>query len=192
MISLRALGPDTGIIVPQGHGPILRKWGFREVTELAWFEQVEPFAGVRVTATPAQHFTARTPLDRNRGHWCGYRIDGADAGLWHAGDSGWCPGFAEIGERLGPVEFGMIPIGAYAPRWFMRSMHLDPEEAVEVFRATRCERAVGMHWGTFRLTDEPLGEPPQRLRAALAESEAGRFVTGAVGESWNVPPRVRA
>lgn len=190
--TLRALGEGVRVIVPEGHGAWMAKRGFAEVRELPWFESAELFAGIAVTATPAQHFTARTPFDRNRGHWCGYRIEGGGVSLWHAGDSGWCPAFAEIGERLGAVDFGMIPIGAYAPRWFMKPVHVTPEEAVEVFRATRCRRAVGMHWGTFRLTDEPLGEPPERLRRALREEERERFVTGPVGGSWQADAHLQA
>ncbi len=185
--TLRALEGAPLMVVPEGHGRWMERRGFSEVRELSWFETTVPFEGVEVTSTPAQHFTARTPFDRNRGHWCGYRIEGGGVSLWHAGDSGWCPAFAEIGDRLGEVDFGMIPIGAYAPRWFMEPVHVTPEEAVEVFRATRCRRAVGMHWGTFRLTDEPSGEPPRRLERALSAGERDRFVTGAVGESWRIP-----
>lgn len=174
--------PDALMVVPEGHREWMRKKGFSDVRELGWYASDQILSGVGITATPAQHFTARTPFDRNRGHWCGWRIDGGGFSLWHAGDSGYGPFFTEIGERLGPVDFGMIPIGAYAPRWFMEPMHMTPEEAVRVFRETGCRRAVGMHWGTFRLTDEPLGEPPLRL-AAAGEPD---FVTGKTGESWRV------
>jgi N-acyl-phosphatidylethanolamine-hydrolysing phospholipase D len=155
---------------------------------LSWFGSEEALPGIRVTATPAQHFTARTPFDRDRGHWCGWVIEGGGCRLWHAGDSGFCPAFREIGERLGPFDLGMIPIGAYAPRWFMEPMHMTPEEAVQVFQNTGCRRAVAMHWGTFRLTDEPLGEPPLRLAAELARRgiPATEFVAGSVGEEWCV------
>jgi N-acyl-phosphatidylethanolamine-hydrolysing phospholipase D len=162
--------------------------GFKNVRELAWHHETELAPGITVTATPAQHFTARTPFDRNRGHWCGWLLDAGGLKLWHAGDSGYCPAFAELGERFGPVDLGMIPIGAYAPRWFMRPIHMDPEEAVKVFQETRCKRAIAMHWGTFRLTDEPMGEPPLRLRAALAEAgiDPETFLAGSVGQSWEV------
>ena len=143
--------------------------GFHQVSELAWYASAEISPGIRVTATPAQHFTARTLLDRNRGHWCGWLVEGAGCKLWHAGDSGYCAAFREIGESYGPIDFGMIPIGAYQPRRIMRPMHMNPEEAVRVFLETRCRRAVAMHWGTFRLTDEPMGEPPILLEKALRE-----------------------
>jgi len=179
--TLRALGHGVRLLVPQGHAGWLARRGFRNVTEVVWWQAVELAPGVTAVATPAQHFTARTPFDRNRGHWCGWWIEGAGKRLWHAGDTACCPAFAEIGERLGPVDFGMIPIGAYAPRWVMKGGHLSPEEAVEVFLQTRCRRAVGMHWGTFRLTDEPMGEPPPRLRAAAAARGVETFETWPVG-----------
>jgi N-acyl-phosphatidylethanolamine-hydrolysing phospholipase D len=187
--TLRAVGRRTPLLVPEGHTRFLGKRGFSEVREVAWFESVEPFPGLRITATPSQHFTARTPFDRNLGHWCGWLLESAGVKLWHAGDSGYCPAFREIGERCGPIDFGMIPIGAYSPRWFMKPMHMNPEEAVAVFEESRCIRAVAMHWGTFRLTDEPLGEPPLRLAARLKEKgiAADRFIIGGIGQSWPVP-----
>jgi N-acyl-phosphatidylethanolamine-hydrolysing phospholipase D len=186
--TLESLGKRTPLVVAEGHAGWLRRKGFAEVLELPWFDSAEVFPGLRVTATPAQHFTARTPFDRNRGHWCGWLVEGGGLKLWHAGDSGYCPAFRGIGERFGPIDFGMIPIGAYSPRWFMKPMHMTPEEAVQVYEDTRCQRAVAMHWGTFRLTDEPLGEPPLRLAAELARKGIApdRFVAGSVGESWFV------
>ena len=191
--SLRALGSGVRLVVAEGHAAWLRRAGFRDVTEVPWFGSHALTPEIRVTATPAQHFTARTPWDRNCGHWCGWMIQEKDTTLWHAGDSAYCEGFREIGERFGPIDFGMIPIGAYQPRYIMRSMHMNPEEAVQVFKETQCRRAVAMHWGTFRLTDEPMGEPPLRLAAAMESSQlaADRFTAGAVGQSgWvNAEPR---
>jgi N-acyl-phosphatidylethanolamine-hydrolysing phospholipase D len=186
--ALRALGNRIPLLVPEGHGGWLRRKGFSEVREVSWFGSVEIFPGLTITATPAQHFTARTPFDRNRGHWCGWLLESGGVKVWHAGDSGYCPAFREIGEWLGPIDLGMIPIGAYSPRWFMKPMHMTPEEAVAVFEDTRCRRAVAMHWGTFRLTDEPLGEPPLRLAAELEKRgiSPASFPTGRIGEAWEV------
>jgi N-acyl-phosphatidylethanolamine-hydrolysing phospholipase D len=188
--TLRRLGKSIPLIVPEGHSTWLAKAGFTHVSELKWFESREVIAGVNVSATPAQHFTARTPWDRDRGHWCGWLIEGAGCSLWHAGDSGYCGAFQEIGQRHGPIDFGMIPIGAYQPRQIMLPMHMNPEEAVTAFLETRCRRAVAMHWGTFRLTDEPLGEPPLRLVAALAKHglPESAFIAGRIGQSWTINP----
>ncbi|MES2475320.1 MAG: MBL fold metallo-hydrolase [Verrucomicrobiota bacterium] len=186
--TLRRLGRETRIISAQGHAAWLGRKGFLKADELAWHESVEVAAGVRVTATPAQHFTARSPFDRDAAHWCGFLIEGAGCKLWHAGDSGYCPAFLEIGDKHGPIDFGMIPIGAYLPRRIMRAMHMNPEEAVRAFVESRCRRAVAMHWGTFKLTDEPMREPPLLLARALRErgipSEA--FEVSEVGNQWTV------
>jgi N-acyl-phosphatidylethanolamine-hydrolysing phospholipase D len=100
-----------------------------------------------------------------------------------------CPAFAEIGERLGPFDLGLIPIGAYEPRHVMSPVHLSPEDAVCVHRDVRSRHSIGMHWGTFVLTTEPVDEPPRRLKeaaeaAGLAEDE---FVVIAIGETVDVP-----
>jgi len=182
--TLRALGKDVRLLVAEGHGAWLGRKGFHDVHEVRWHESFSLTSNLRVTATPAQHFTARSFSDRNLAHWCGWRIDSSEGALWHAGDSGYCAGFREIGERYGPVDFGMIPIGAYQPRHLMSPFHMNPDEAVEVFVETRCRRAVGMHWGTFRLTDEPMGEPPLLLERALCEKQlpSGSFDAGVVGK----------
>ena len=154
--TLRTLGKDVRLLVPEGHGAWLRRKGFRNVDEVRWHESLPLAPGVSATATPAQHFTARTFFDRDRGHWCGWLVEGAGCKLWHLGDSGYCPVFSEIGLRYGPIDFGMIPIGSYQPRRIMQPMHMDPYEAVRVFLESRCRRAVAMHWAPFRLTDEPM------------------------------------
>jgi len=186
--TLRHLGKDLPLLVPEGHAAWLGCKGFNNVTEIPRYQSVEIAAGVKLTATPAQHFTARSPWDRDLAHWCGWLVEGAACKLWHAGDSGYCDVFREIGERFGPIDFGMIPIGAYQPRHIMRPMHINPEEAAQVFLETRCRRAVAMHWGTFRLTDEPLGEPPLRLNAALEKLGIApeNFISGAIGQSWDI------
>jgi N-acyl-phosphatidylethanolamine-hydrolysing phospholipase D len=181
--TLRTLGLETRLLVSEGHGSWLRHKGFRDVEEVRWNDSSVLAPGVFATATPAQHFTARSLGDRDLAHWCGWRIDSPHGSLWHAGDSGYCPAFREMGERYGPVDFGMIPIGAYQPRQIMQAVHMNPDEAVDVFLETRCRRAVGMHWGTFRLTDEPMGEPPLLLENALLAKNipAASFAAGMVG-----------
>ena len=188
--ALRGLGLDMRIIIAEGHSEWLTRKGFKNVSELAWGRSVEIFPDLTAIATPAQHFTARTPWDRNHGHWCGWLLEGFGCKIWHAGDSGYCPAFAEIGERHGPIDFGMIPIGAYQPQRIMKAMHMTPEEAVRVFEETRCRRAMAMHWGTFRLTDEPMGEPSLRLEQALMRKGIGpeRFEAAAVGSIREIQP----
>jgi N-acyl-phosphatidylethanolamine-hydrolysing phospholipase D len=183
--TLREIGIHTPVWIAEGHAPWLTRQGFTKVRELAWHSSAEISPGVKATSTPAQHFTARSLMDRNRGHWCGWLLEGAGCKIWHAGDSGYCPAFLDIGERYGPLDLGMIPIGAYQPRRIMRAMHINPAEAVQAFKDTRCRQAVAMHWGTFQLTDEPMGEPPLLLARALNDEcfENDRFVAAAIGHS---------
>jgi L-ascorbate metabolism protein UlaG (beta-lactamase superfamily) len=110
--------------------------------------------------------------------WGGWTVRAAGRALFFAGDTAYHPEFARIGERYGPFDIVLIPIGAYDPRWFMERVHVDPEEAVRAFievsgdsldarGSARSPRiALGIHWGTFKLTDEPMDEPPRRTRAA--------------------------
>jgi N-acyl-phosphatidylethanolamine-hydrolysing phospholipase D len=129
-------------------------------------------SGVRVGAVPAQHFSGRGPT-RNRALWCGWTLRAADAdrSVYFVGDTGFFPSFGEIAARHGPFDAVLMPIGAYDPRWFMRPAHLDPEEAVRAYEEVTVKQSgrplhfVAMHWGTFKLTEEPLLEPAERLRS---------------------------
>ena len=162
---LAARWPDVPWLAPLGLAALLRRLGVRRVEELDWWDRIE-MAGLEIGATPAQHFSARTPWDRNRSLWCGFVVGAADRRVYFAGDTGYHPEFGAIGQRWGPFDLAMFPIGAYEPRWFMRAVHLDPTEAIEAYRALDPGgRAVfvAIHWGTFKLTDEPLDEPPRRL-----------------------------
>lgn len=97
-----------------------------------------------------------------------------DLRVYHAGDSAYGPFFAEIGSRFPGIDVAMLPIGAYAPRWFMRNMHMDPEEAVQACQDLGARVMVPMHWGTFWLSREPVLEPIQRTRAAWARTGRDR------------------
>lgn len=164
--------PGAAWIVPLGLAPLVRRWGAREVMELDWWEsaEVEVAAGVaRVGCTPARHFSARGPFDRGDTLWCGFTVRANGASAYFAGDTAMHPEFAAIGERFGPFDLVLIPVGAYEPRWFMQGVHVNAEEGVEASRqvagAGPVPAMVPIHWGTFRLTDEDPLEPPRRARA---------------------------
>ena len=167
--------PAARWIAPVGVADFALRRGAAAVDELTWWEE-RHVASVRIACTPAQHFSARGLGDRNRTLWCGYAIHGSEGSerrVFFAGDTARHPAFRSIAERYGPFELTMMPIGAYEPRWFMRSVHMNPEEAVRAhveLTAGGSSRAamVPIHWGTFRLTDEPPAEPPARTRAAWA------------------------
>jgi N-acyl-phosphatidylethanolamine-hydrolysing phospholipase D len=163
--------PAASWIVPLGLGASIRRWGARDVIELDWWQTVD-VKGLAVTATPAQHFSGRGLHDRNRTLWCGFALSIGGWRGYFAGDTAYHDGFGEIGARCGPFDFVMLPIGAYEPRWFMRVVHIDPEEAVQVYRDLVSPHAdsplplmLGIHWGTYRLTLEPVDEPPMRVAA---------------------------
>jgi L-ascorbate metabolism protein UlaG (beta-lactamase superfamily) len=143
----------------------LAKAGIHSAVELDWWQTTE-LAGARVTYVPAQHFSARGLYDRNRCLWGGFVVETGGAVVYFAGDSGYCPHFAEIGRRFPRIDLALLPIGAYEPRWFMQRHHVDPEEAVRAFLDLRARRGIGMHFGTFQLTDEAIDAPVLALREA--------------------------
>ena len=135
--------------------------------ELDWWQRVKIHAA-KVTCVPAQHFSARTPWDRNQTLWCGFVVSVDGVTIYFAGDSGYTPQFAEIRERLPPIDVALLPIGAYEPRWFMQPMHMNPEEAVRAHVDVHARVSIGMHFGTFQLTDEAIDEPLRALERARA------------------------
>jgi len=172
-------------LVPLG----LKRWfaeqGIERVEELDWWQGRED-GGLRFTLVPVQHWSKRTLWDTNRSLWGGWVVEGAGLKVVHTGDLGYSRDALDIGERLGPFDLALIPIGAYAPRWFMKTMHVNVPEALQVRVDLRAARAIGMHWGTFEgLTDEPMDEPAaelERLRAAAALPREA-FDTMAIGET---------
>jgi N-acyl-phosphatidylethanolamine-hydrolysing phospholipase D len=167
--SIRTLAArGARFIVPLGFGPLLREAGVTQVQELDWWQATD-VGSVRVHCVPAQHFSGRGVVGHDRRLWAGWVVAGPTRRFYHAGDTGYSPDFAEIGRRLGPIDLAAVPIGAYEPAAMMRAVHVNPGEAVQVALDVRATRAVGMHFGTFDLTDEPLDEPPTRFQAAAAE-----------------------
>ncbi|KAB8339032.1 hypothetical protein FH972_021968 [Carpinus fangiana] len=168
-----------------------------------------------ITATigclPCQHTSARTPFDKSHTLWASWSIESGGKKLWFGGDTGYrsvpeieenedknadygadfahlpiCPAFKQIGDLRGPFDLGLIPIGAYDPRYIMSPMHANPYDSVNIFLDTKCKRAMGIHWGTWVLTEEDVLEPPQILKKALAWKslpETGVFDVCDIGES---------
>jgi len=165
-------------VTPVGNGRLLRKAGFRGSQELDWWEETVN-APLRITLAPAQHFSARTPFDRNRALWGGFVLHLGERRVYFAGDSGYGGHFRVIRERLGPMALSLLPIGAYEPRWFMRDIHMDPAEAVQAHIDLESTRSVAMHFGTFQLTPEAIDEPERELKEA-------RLAAGLDAESFRV------
>jgi L-ascorbate metabolism protein UlaG (beta-lactamase superfamily) len=153
-------------------------------TELDWWQDATAGA-LRITATPARHFSARTPWDRNRTLWGGFMMSVGAGMVLFAGDSGAGSHWSDIRTRLGEPDIALLPIGAYEPRWFMAPVHMNPAEAVEAHSALGAQRSVGMHFGTFQLTDEAIDAPLLALDAARQATgvEADVFATLGFGET---------
>ena len=167
-----------------GNARHLAKAGISAAVELDWWQGTE-LAGARVTYVPAQHFSSRGLHDRNQCLWGGFIIEAGGAVVYFAGDSGYCPHFAEIGQRFPRIDLALLPIGAYEPRWFMRQQHMNPQEAVCAHLDLRPRRSLGMHFGTFQLTDEAIDAPVLALQEARSRASvsAADFGVLAFGET---------
>jgi N-acyl-phosphatidylethanolamine-hydrolysing phospholipase D len=171
---LAARFPAAQWLCPMGLAALLKSFGVAHASERDWWEPFETPA-FSATCTPAQHFSARSLRDRNATLWGGWTLAADGVRIYFAGDTALHPEFDAIGARLGPFDLVMLPIGAYEPRWFMQRVHCNPEDAVAAYRALTASAPVSppclaLHWGTFRLTDEPVEEPPARFAERWREA----------------------
>ncbi len=198
----RQLGHPTAFLVPLGLKALLEGWGIAGVQELDWWQEVH-VGNTRFQLTPVQHWSARSLLDRNQTLWGGWAVFAPDLHWFFAGDTGYSPDFADIRARFasaqtpelgGGFDLALLPIGAYEPRWFMQPQHVNPVEAVRIHQDLGAQRSLGVHWGTFELTDEPLDQPPRDLQ--VARDAAGlvpdAFFVLALGETRALPARKAA
>ena len=163
---------DPLFVVPLGLKAWFADQGITRVEERDWWQRVE-HRGVSFVCVPAQHFSQRTPWDSNRRLWATWAVLGPSRRFYFTGDTGYFPGFAEVGKRLGPFDLAAVAIAAYVPPEIMRAVHVTPEEAVQVAEDARARVLLGVHWGTFDLAEEPLGEPPPRMLAEAARRGIG-------------------
>lgn len=200
LASCRSLATQTGgsplFVVPLGLQAWFQARGIDRVVELDWW-QSHVLNGVEVFLVPAQHWSARGLNDRMKTLWGGFAVFAPGCQLFFAGDTGYSRDFADIRSRFaerqrdGGFDIALIPIGAYEPRWFMSNQHVNVEEALKIHTDLGARRSLGVHWGTFELTDEALDEPPRQLRlqrAALGMAEDD-FFTLAIGETRRIPRR---
>ena len=167
--TLRRLAQRGGsqFVVPSGVGRLLQSLDIGPVHELDWGETAV-IAGAEILSVPARHFSARGLFDRYRTLWCGYVMGGEGGSIYFAGDTAFGSHFSQIRERCGAPRLALLPIGAYEPQWFMSSVHMNPDEAVEAHRILGAENSVAIHHGTFQLADEGLDAPRKRLRECAA------------------------
>jgi L-ascorbate metabolism protein UlaG (beta-lactamase superfamily) len=159
------------IVTPLGNDAILKKSVPGLVaTAVDWGDAVDLGDDLEVHVEPTLHWSARGAGDRMHALWASFVVRAGAQKVYCVGDSGFGDGatFSGVGKRHPRLALALLPIGAYEPRWFMRHIHMNPQDAVEALRLSGADRAFGHHWGTFRLTNEAIEQPPQDLAAALA------------------------
>lgn len=198
----KAAGKSTLFIVPLGLKVWFNDIGISTVVELDWWQRHE-VKGVDFHLTPVQHWSARGLNDRSATLWGGWAVLGKDFHWYYAGDTGYSRDFADTAKFFsqkqaealgGGFDLALIPVGAYEPRWFMAPQHINPMEAVRIHQDIGAKRSIGIHWGTFQLTDEPLDQPPRDLaiaRNVLGVKEAD-FSVLAIGETRQFAKRASA
>ena len=189
----------TLFIVPLG----VKRWfddlGIGNVKELDWWDKLM-VKGVEFNFTPVQHWSARGLGDRSQTLWGGWAVFGEQTHWYFSGDTGYSQDFVDTQRRFadrqtpakgGGFDLALIAVGAYEPRWFMKEQHVNPAEAVQIHQDLKAKRSVGVHWGTFNLTDEPLDQPPKDLATALRERGLAPdvFTVMAIGETRALPAR---
>jgi N-acyl-phosphatidylethanolamine-hydrolysing phospholipase D len=189
----------TLFIVPLGVKALFLDLGITNVKELDWRDSVS-VKGVEFNFTPVQHWSARGLGDRSQTLWGGWAVFGPSLHWYFSGDTGYSQDFVDTQKRFadrqtdikgGGFDLALIAVGAYEPRWFMKEQHVNPAEAVQIHLDLKAKRSVGVHWGTFELTDEPLDQPPKDLAAALLDKGLApdTFTAMAIGQTPSLPAR---
>lgn len=180
------------IIAPLGNDRVVnREARDVRIETYDWYQSIALNDGVTVWLHPANHWSARGTGDRQMALWCGFVVRTANGTIYIAGDTGYGDGrvFRDVLARHGAPDVAVLPIGAYEPRWFMKNQHIDPAEAVQVMLDCDARQALGVHWGTFPLTDEPRLAPRDALRCELTRRAIpqDRFLALEAGDIWRKP-----
>jgi len=191
--SVRALKNafDPQFIAPLGVSEYLNKLGIERTRDMDWWNRRDISKKLSISSVPAQHFSGRGLSDRDKTLWCGYILQTPSTTVYFAGDTGYDGFFKKIGAEFDPIDVALIPIGAYRPRWFMRPIHVNPEEAVLIHRDIGARTSIGMHFGTFPLADDGMSEAREDLEKAknkhgLSHEE---FITLQEGETFEAAAR---
>ena len=177
--------PEAIFLVPAGDEKLLKRKKIKNVYNFDWWESIE-HKGFLITFTPVQHWSKRSLFDRNKSLWGGWFFKHKDYSLYHAGDTGYSKDFIDTKIKLGSPKYAFIPIGAYDPEWFMAESHVNPEDAVQIMLDLEAEKAFGMHWATFVLTDEDTIEPKIRLEKEIMKYKDLDFISVVPGSIINL------
>jgi len=177
--------PEAIFLVPTGDEKLLKRKKIKNVYNFEWWESIE-HKGFEITFTPVQHWSKRSLFDRNKSLWGGWFFNHKDYSLYHAGDTGYSKDFIDTKIKLGSPKYAFIPIGAYDPEWFMAESHVNPEDAVQIMLDLKAEKAFGMHWATFVLTDEDTIEPKIRLEKEIMKYKDLDFISVVPGSIINL------
>lgn len=158
-------------IVPLGVDGLLHRWGVKQTKTIAldWDKSVD-IDSIKFTATSANHFSSRGLFDRDATLWCGFIIHHQGLKCYYVGDTGYGDNFKEIGQKYGPMDLSLIPIGAYKPEWFMGPIHVTPVEAIQIHKDVKSKKSLAMHFGTFPLASDDQEEPTDWLVKARVEA----------------------
>jgi len=177
---LSNINNETIFLVPEGDKKLLVNAGIKNTFEFKWWDNFQ-LNGTTFTFTPAKHWSARGLFDESRSLWGGWHVGNDSLNLFHAGDTGYSDDFKLIKKQLGKVDLALIPIGAYSPYWFEGYSHVTPDEAIQIAIDLEATKSIGMHWGTFILSDEPILEPKEWLNIS-SKKENLDFITVKPGE----------
>jgi L-ascorbate metabolism protein UlaG (beta-lactamase superfamily) len=145
--------------------------GIKGAKEMDWWQETSYNADVKVTFTPCQHFSGRGFFDQDATLWGSFVISAPCGHIYFAGDSGYSHHFKMVRQRIGKMAFSILPIGTYEPRWFMKPYHMSPEDAVKAHVDLESEQSIGIHYGTFHLSDEGYEQPVLDLKKCLENSD---------------------
>lgn len=174
-----------------GNQSFLESEGLLNVKEMDWWDEDIFFKEaksdpLKITFTPTQHFSSRSPFDQNRTLWGSFLMIGSQSKVYFAGDTGYFDGFRKISEKVGNLDLAILPVGAYEPKWFMEPVHVDPTQSVQAFIDLKANYMLPMHYNTFVLSDEPLDQPLQETIRAFEEKglQKSRLLGIQIGESF--------
>ncbi|MDB5523378.1 MAG: hypothetical protein JWM58_1141 [Rhizobium sp.] len=194
LATLRALHArhKPRIVTPLGNDVIIRKaMPDARITVTDWRDATRLENDITIHTEPCHHWSARGSGDRRMALWAAFAIETPGGKIYHVGDTGFHDGinYRAAAEKHGGFRLAILPIGAYEPQWFMKPQHQNPEEAVAGMQLAKAAHAVGHHWGTFKLTDEPVDEPVNALARALEKAGIApdRFHPLRPGEAIDVP-----